>query len=63
MTTIAQCGKAVFKGQETPILDTSREKFSWVCFAFLEVVLQLGFCTEPGGMSGNCQIIPGMPGN
>ena len=57
---IALCGKAEIKGQETPILDTSGEKFSWVCFTFLEVVLQLGF-KGPGGMFGHCQNIPAMP--
>jgi hypothetical protein len=60
----AQCGKAAFKGQEKPILDTSGQKFSWVRFTFLEVVLQLGFriCKGPGGMFGHCQNIPGRPG-
>ena len=53
---------SVIKDQETPILDTSGQKFSWVCFTFLEVVLQLGFCKGPVGMFGHCQNIPGMPG-
>ncbi len=59
---IAQCRKADIKGSETPILDTSGEKFSWVRFTFLEVVLQLCFCKGPGGMFGSGQNIPGMPG-
>ena len=44
---------SVIKDQETPILYTSGEKFSWVRFTFLEVVLRLGFCKGPGGMFGH----------
>ena len=37
---IALCGKAVFKGQKSPILDTLGKTFSWIRLIFLEVVLQ-----------------------
>ena len=50
---IALCGK----GQETPILDTSGEKFSWIRFTFLEVVLHRASVRDLGAWSNqeiNC---------
>ena len=58
----ALCGKAAFKGQKIPILDTVGEKFSRGCYAFLEVFVFWDLCKGPGGMPGPGQNTPGMSG-
>ena len=50
----AQCGKAVFKDEKYPNLDTLGKKFSWIHLTFLEVVLHRA---SVGDLSAWCDLV------
>ena len=50
----AHCGKAVFKDEKYPNLDTLGKKFSWIHLTFLEVVLHRA---SVGDLSAWCDLV------